>query len=104
LKSLPLAEVEHAMTVACKRCDPRNVFKYFCGVCWNKIKQAEPSPKRDVIDVRSRPDAAVLQERTFTDLLLDPNRRGALREARLQSREARLRRKQRLSEERWPYR
>jgi hypothetical protein len=39
LQCLPPFEVQAAMAIACSRCPPRDVFKYFCGICWNKIKQ-----------------------------------------------------------------
>lgn len=38
LKRLPLTEVQEAMELACERVNAGKVFKYFCGVCWNKIK------------------------------------------------------------------
>lgn len=43
LKHLPAAEIEDAMTLAharrpCPRSDNENTWRYFCGVCWRKIK------------------------------------------------------------------
>lgn len=39
LAKLPLIEVEEAMELACLRIDdPERAYKYFCGVCWRKIK------------------------------------------------------------------
>jgi len=40
LKKLNYEEVAEAMQIACSKCDTSdNVIKYFCGICWNKIKQ-----------------------------------------------------------------
>ena len=41
IKELGLAEVENAMHVACsKMCwDENKALRYFCGICWNKIKK-----------------------------------------------------------------
>jgi hypothetical protein len=39
LERLPFHEVEEAMRLACLRIvDPAKAPKYFCGICWNKIK------------------------------------------------------------------
>lgn len=38
LEYLPESEVEEAMHIACDRKVRDAVFKYFCGVCWRKIK------------------------------------------------------------------
>jgi CRISPR/Cas system Type II protein with McrA/HNH and RuvC-like nuclease domain len=39
LSDLPLSEVIEAMHKACSKCDePTMAIKYFCGICWNKIK------------------------------------------------------------------
>lgn len=39
LRKLPLSDVEEAMYLACDRVsDPGAAIKYFCGICWNKIK------------------------------------------------------------------
>lgn len=39
LKSLPLHEIIEAMRIAIsKQVNPDNCLKYFCGICWNKIK------------------------------------------------------------------
>jgi len=39
LKSLPVEEVVDAMHLACTRItNPDQSIKYFCGICWNKIK------------------------------------------------------------------
>jgi len=39
LKSLPPDEIEDSMHYACSRVGRDAVFKYFCGVCWRKIKR-----------------------------------------------------------------
>jgi hypothetical protein len=39
LKSLPLEEVIEAMEKACSKMSKEHAFKYFCGICWNKIKR-----------------------------------------------------------------
>jgi hypothetical protein len=44
LECLPPFEVHAAMAIACSRRPPRDVFKYFCGICWNKIKQQGAAP------------------------------------------------------------
>jgi hypothetical protein len=38
LQHLPLPEVQEAMELACERMRAGNVFRYFCAVCWNKIR------------------------------------------------------------------
>lgn len=39
LNDLTVDELESAMLSACSRCnDPTQAIKYFCGICWNKIK------------------------------------------------------------------
>lgn len=39
LSKLPFYEVEDAMEKACSKIpDSNNALKYFCGICWNKIK------------------------------------------------------------------
>ena len=39
LKSLPVSVVVDAMHLACSRINDSNrAIKYFCGICWNKIK------------------------------------------------------------------
>ena len=38
LKKLPELEVIDAMEIACSKMDKDRCFKYFCGVCWCKIK------------------------------------------------------------------
>lgn len=38
LKSLPPSEVIEAMEMACERKPREFAFKYFCGICWRKIK------------------------------------------------------------------
>lgn len=39
LKSLSADEIEDSMHYACSRVPRDAVFRYFCGVCWHKIKQ-----------------------------------------------------------------
>jgi len=39
LEKLPPSEVEDAMQKACDRKPHAHAFKYFCGICWNKIKR-----------------------------------------------------------------
>lgn len=42
LGKLDLYEVEEAMQIACDRQYSKGpAFKYFCGICWNKIRKAE---------------------------------------------------------------
>ena len=45
LKQLPFVEIEEAMENACYRVfnDPNGAIKYFCGICWNKIKKDKGS-------------------------------------------------------------
>lgn len=38
LKSLPFDAVLEAMDKACSKCPKEQAFKYFCGICWRKIK------------------------------------------------------------------
>lgn len=38
LEKLPPSEVREAMELACGRVNSDRAFRYFCGVCWNKIK------------------------------------------------------------------
>jgi hypothetical protein len=39
ISSLPLEEVKDAMQIAiAKGMDPYNTARYFCGICWNKIR------------------------------------------------------------------
>jgi hypothetical protein len=42
LDKLPPSEVDEAMRLACSRKEPRQAFKYFCGICWKKIKGERP--------------------------------------------------------------
>jgi len=42
LGKLPYTVVEDAMEIACSRMDhPEPVAKYFCGICWAKIREIE---------------------------------------------------------------
>lgn len=42
LEKLPFPEVEDSMEIAIsKDLDPDNTIKYFCGICWTKIKDAD---------------------------------------------------------------
>jgi len=42
LKKMSLFEVKDAMDIACERIsDPDSAAKYFCGICWNKIKNRD---------------------------------------------------------------
>lgn len=42
LKKLPISEVQEAMEIACERVTtPDRAIKYFCGICWNKIRAKE---------------------------------------------------------------
>lgn len=44
LDKLPLHEVEDSMEIAVDRVnDGEDVVKYFCGICWNKIKEGNPN-------------------------------------------------------------
>lgn len=38
LRYLPLPEVQEAMEISCERMRAGKVFRYFCAVCWNKIR------------------------------------------------------------------
>lgn len=42
LGKLPKIEVEEAMTLACTRMPEDRAFKYFCGICWKKIRGEVP--------------------------------------------------------------
>lgn len=43
LKYLPYHEVEESMHLACGKIkSDQNAIKYFCGICWNKIKGIKP--------------------------------------------------------------
>lgn len=40
LKELAVQEVVEAMSIACDRqYSAKSVFRYFCGICWNKIRE-----------------------------------------------------------------
>jgi hypothetical protein len=42
INNIGLIEVKEAMIKACARCiDDENTLKYFCGICWNKIRGDE---------------------------------------------------------------
>ena len=41
LKSLPEPIVIEAMELACARMNENKAWRYFCGVCWHKIRDAE---------------------------------------------------------------
>lgn len=41
LRRLPKAEVIDAMELACARMNSDKAFRYFCGVCWNRITASE---------------------------------------------------------------
>lgn len=42
LEKLPKSEVEDAMMIACERFgDHEQAIKYFCGICWRKVKESE---------------------------------------------------------------
>lgn len=41
LKRLTSLEVFEAMELACSRMNADRAFRYFCGVCWNKIRDRE---------------------------------------------------------------
>lgn len=43
LRNLPFVEVRDAMQLACSRMIKDRAFRYFCGVCWNKIRGTTPS-------------------------------------------------------------
>jgi hypothetical protein len=53
LQRLPLSDVVDAMNIAvCRMTDEGRAIKYFCGVCWNKIRaQSDPNyeTKRELI-------------------------------------------------------
>ena len=38
IDKLNVFEVEEAMSIACDKLDKDNAIKYFCGICWNKIR------------------------------------------------------------------
>lgn len=44
IKLLPLEEIIEAMEIGCSRFndDPERAIRYFCGVCWKKIKKDDP--------------------------------------------------------------
>ncbi len=39
LKYLPKSIIKEAMDLACSRMNSNKSIKYFCGICWNKIKE-----------------------------------------------------------------
>lgn len=40
IAKLPITEIEDAMVIACSKMkDDKKAIPYFCGICWNKIKQ-----------------------------------------------------------------
>lgn len=42
IEKLPVTDIEEAIEIACSRLnDPDKATKYFCGICWNKIKDTE---------------------------------------------------------------
>lgn len=42
ISALPLEEVKDAMRIAlAKEMDPNNTARYFCGICWNKIRESD---------------------------------------------------------------
>jgi hypothetical protein len=51
LKHLPVAEIKEAMDIArarmlAQRADDGKAWRYFCGVCWRKIKDEHPGATR----------------------------------------------------------
>lgn len=39
IDKLPINEIEDAIEISCAKFhDPEEATKYFCGICWNKIK------------------------------------------------------------------
>lgn len=48
---LPLHEIIEAMKIACSKIsnNPESALRYFCGVCWNKIKGINPFPEINII-------------------------------------------------------
>lgn len=50
LSLLPKHEVVEAMELACSRiADPDNAIKYFCGICWKRIKGVDPIGKIEIL-------------------------------------------------------
>lgn len=49
INKLPLPEIKDAMHIACSHIykDPDRVIRYFCGVCWNKIRARECQNAQD---------------------------------------------------------
>lgn len=46
LKNLPISEVEDAMVKACSSMhSPRDTVRYFCGICWNAIRDQKEELK-----------------------------------------------------------
>lgn len=42
VEKLPYPHVEEAMEIACSKIvDPEDAVKYFCGICWTKIRERE---------------------------------------------------------------
>jgi len=39
LRKIPFDEVVEAMSIACNKCSKYDALRYFCGICWNKIRQ-----------------------------------------------------------------
>lgn len=51
---LPIVEVEDAVTIACsnRMVDPERVFRYMCGVLWNKVNDMQQGA-RDLLEVEA---------------------------------------------------
>lgn len=51
---LPIAELEDAVTIACSNqmVDPERVFRYMCGVLWNKVNDMQQGA-RDLLEVEA---------------------------------------------------
>jgi len=41
IKAIGLEDVKDAMDKACMKCDSDQAIKYFCGICWNIIKDKD---------------------------------------------------------------
>lgn len=41
LRRLPKSLVVDAMEMACDRMNRQKAFRYFCGICWNKIREGD---------------------------------------------------------------
>jgi hypothetical protein len=88
---LPKIEIVEAMRISCSRIsDKDNVIKYFCGICWNKIKsKTDPTYKikKQLIGVwKSQPRGSGYLKKGILDLWLKNYTRDQIAEAMIKVR------------------